>query len=110
LLRTFGLFRPGQQVELEALEGRPAGWERAGTWAEWVLEALAVAGAVVLVRRRAPVWPLVAAVASVLVATLVTYGNQRFRMGAEPAIIVAASAAVVAAARRVTARPVPSPR
>ena len=96
VLRTFGVFRPEQQVRLEALEGRPLGWERAGTWFEWVLYPLAVAGAVLLVRRKAPVWPLAAAVLSVLVSTLVTYGNQRFRIGAEPAILVAAATAVVA--------------
>jgi hypothetical protein len=94
--RTFGVFRPEQQIRLEALEGRPIGWERAGTWLEWVLYPFAIAGAVLLVRRRAPVWPLAAAVLSVLASTVVTYGNQRFRIGAEPAIIVAAATAAVA--------------
>jgi 4-amino-4-deoxy-L-arabinose transferase-like glycosyltransferase len=98
--RTFGVYRPGQQIQLEALEGRPLGWERAGTWFEWALYPLAIAGAVILVRRRAPVWPLAAAVISVLASTLVTYGNQRFRIGAEPAILVAAATAVVAVVAR----------
>jgi hypothetical protein len=101
--RTFGVFRPEQQVRLEALEGRPLGWERAGTWFEWVLYPFAIAGAILLVRRRAPVWPLAASVLSVLAATLVTYGNQRFRIGAEPAILIAAATAVVAIGTR--ARP-----
>jgi len=99
--RTFGVFRPEQQIRLEALEGRPIGWERAGTWLEWVLYPFAIAGAILLVRRRAPVWPLAAAVLSVLVATVVTYGNQRFRIGAEPAVIVAAATALVAGFGRV---------
>jgi 4-amino-4-deoxy-L-arabinose transferase-like glycosyltransferase len=102
--RTFGVFRPGQQIELEALEGRPKGWERAGTWLEWALYPLAIGGAVVLVRRRAPVWPLAAALASVVVSTLVTYVNQRFRIGAEPAILVAAATALVT-----LVRPAPPP-
>ena len=105
--RTFGVFRPEQQITLESLEGRPRGWERAGTWLEWALYPLAIAGAVLLVRRRAPVWPLAAAVLSVLVSTLVTYGNQRFRIGAEPAILVAAAGAIVTVAGR--ARPVGPP-
>jgi hypothetical protein len=100
LLRTFGLFRPEQQIRLEALEGRPLGWERAGTWLEWVLYPLAIAGAVLLVRRKAPVWPLAASLISVVVATLVTYGNQRFRIGAEPAILIAAATTVVTLGRR----------
>lgn len=101
--RTLGVFRPEQQVRLEALEGRPLGWERAGTWFDWVLYPLAIGGAILLVRRRAPVWPLAASVLSVLVSTLVTYGNQRFRIGAEPAILVAAATAIVAIGAR--ARP-----
>jgi hypothetical protein len=103
ILRTFGVFRPAQQIKLEALEGRPIRWERWGTWFEWVMYPLAIGGAVLLVRRKAPVWPLAAAVLSVLVSTLVTYGNQRFRIGAEPAILVAAATAIVAIAHR--ARP-----
>ena len=101
LLRTFGLFRPDQQINLEALEGRPEGWERAGTWFDWVLYPFAVGGLMLLIRRRAPVWPLIAGVLSVIASTLVTYGNQRFRIGAEPAIIIGAASGVVALARRV---------
>lgn len=100
LLRTFGLFRPGQQIELEALEGRPLGWERAGTWLDWILFPFAIGGFVVLVRRRADWWPLAAVVISVLVSTLVTYGNQRFRIGAEPVIVITAAVAVTALAGR----------
>jgi 4-amino-4-deoxy-L-arabinose transferase-like glycosyltransferase len=108
--RTFGVFRPAQQIELEALEGRPAGWERAGTWLEWALYPLAVAGAVVLARRRAPGWPLAAALISVVVSTLITYGNQRFRIGAEPAILVTAATAVVALTGRPRLPGLPDPR
>jgi hypothetical protein len=100
LLRTFGLFRPAQQTQLEALEGRPLGWERAGTYMYWVLVPLAIGGLVVLIRRRATVWPLVAAVITVVVSTVLTYGTQRFRITAEPAILVLAAAALVAIAER----------
>ncbi len=107
VLRTFGLFRAGQQIQLEALEGRPAAWERAGTWLEWLLYPLAIGGFVVLVRTRRPWWPLLATVVTVVVASLVTYGNQRFRIAAEPAIAVTAAVAIVALAHwgtdRVTA-------
>jgi hypothetical protein len=95
-LRTFGVFRPGQQTELEALEGRPLEWERAGTYVYWGLAALAIGGVVVLIRRRATIWPLVAALLTVAVSTVITYGTQRFRIAAEPAIVVFAAAALVA--------------
>jgi 4-amino-4-deoxy-L-arabinose transferase-like glycosyltransferase len=101
-LRTFALFRPGQQTQLEALEGRPLGWERAGTWMFWVLAPLAIAGLVLLVRRRATIWPLVATLITVTVSVIITYGTQRFRITAEPAILVFAAAALVALARRVS--------
>ena len=52
-------------------KGRPLGWERVGTWLEWVLYAVRRSPArSLLVRRRAPVWPLAASVLSVLVSTL----------------------------------------
>lgn len=106
-LRTFALFRPAQQTQLEALEGRPLGWERAGTVMYWVLAPLAIAGLVLLIRRRATVWPLVAALITVTVSTIITYGTQRFRITAEPAILVLAAAAIVAVAGRLQSRAKP---
>ncbi len=100
LLRSAGLFRPGQQIQLEALEGRPIAWERAGTYLDWILYPFAILGLVLLLRRRVGAWPLAAAVVSVLVSTLVTYGNQRFRIGAEPTILVGAAAGIVALVNR----------
>ena len=93
VLRTFGVFRPSQQIQLDALEGRPAQWQRYGTWLEWAMYPLAIAGMILLVRRRAPWWPLAAAVVSVVVASAATYGGQRFRIGAEPTILVATATA-----------------
>lgn len=100
VLRTLGVFRPHQQIQLEALEGRPESWERAGTWLEWALYPLAAAGLIILWRRRAPVGVLIGALVSVSVATLITYGNQRFRIGAEPAILIGAATTIVALATR----------
>lgn len=104
LLRTFGVFRPAQQTQLEALEGRPLGWERAGTAMYWVLAPFAIAGLVLLIRRRAPVWPLAAALLTVVLSTILTYGTQRFRITAEPAIVVLATTALVALARGIGTR------
>jgi uncharacterized membrane protein len=71
----------------------------------WVLLPLAVAGAVVLVRRRARVWPLVSTAVVVSVTTALTYGQQRFRTAAEPAIVVLAAVAVGAVLARRRSRP-----
>ena len=98
-LRTFALYAPRQQTQLESFEGRPLWWQRAGTLMYAVLVPFAVAGLVLLRRRRAVVWPLLVMLVSVSVTALVTYGNQRFRTAFEPALLVRAAAGVVAAAR-----------
>jgi 4-amino-4-deoxy-L-arabinose transferase-like glycosyltransferase len=99
VLRTFGVFRPGQQIQLESLEGRPHAWEQAGTWLEWAMYPVAIFGFVMLVRQHARYGGLLATLISVVVASLVTYGNQRFRIGAEPAILIAAAVGCTTIAR-----------
>jgi 4-amino-4-deoxy-L-arabinose transferase-like glycosyltransferase len=98
LLRTFALFRPAQQTRLEALEGRPLDWEQAGTGMYYVLAIAAIGGFVVMLRRRATLWPLAAAVLTVVLSSILTYGTQRFRITAEPAIVVFAAVGLVALA------------
>ena len=95
VLRTWGAWSPWDQTELESLEGRPLGWQRAGTVAGWLLLALATAGLVVAGRRGLRRWPLLMTVVAVTVTTALTYGNQRFRAGAEPALLVLAAIALV---------------
>lgn len=100
-LRTWGLYNPTQQIEFESLEGRPERWQRFGTQMYWVLLPLAVAGGLILARsRRARLWPLLATVVLVSLTTVVTYGQQRFRIAAEPAIVVLGAVAIVSLVRR----------
>lgn len=102
-LRTWGLYAPRQQIEFESLEGRPRRWQAVGTVMYWVLLPLAVMGAVVLVRRRARVWPLLSTAVVVSVTTALTYGQQRFRAAAEPAIVVLAAVTLAAVSRAILA-------
>lgn len=105
-LRTWGLFRPSQQIQFETLEGRPESWLTFGTWMYWTLLPLAVAGAVLVVRRRTVrLWPLLSTAVLVSVTTVVTYGQQRFRVAAEPALVVLAGVAIVALVRRIGRTP-----
>jgi hypothetical protein len=46
-----------------------------------------------------PVWPLVSTALVVVITAALTYGQQRFRVAAEPAILVSAAVAFVALAR-----------
>ncbi|MDP9331738.1 MAG: glycosyltransferase family 39 protein [Actinomycetota bacterium] len=95
VLRTWGGYAPRQQVDFESLEGRPRAWQMRGTLMYWVLAPLAIAGAVMLRRRRRLLWPLVATAAAVTTVAASTYGQQRFRIAAEPAILVLAAVTLV---------------
>jgi 4-amino-4-deoxy-L-arabinose transferase-like glycosyltransferase len=101
VLRTWGLYAPRQQVAFESLEGRPRHWQWAGTVMFWVLLPFAIAGVVLLVRRKVPVWPLIATAVTVTLTAAATYGQQRFRVAAEPAVLVAAAVAMVWVLRRI---------
>jgi 4-amino-4-deoxy-L-arabinose transferase-like glycosyltransferase len=108
VLRTFALW-PDQaaQIRTESFEGRESEWQWAGTVGFWVLVPAAVVG-VFATRRpgssRRPLWPLAVPVAVVVVTSALTYGNQRFRIGAEPSSVVLAAVGVVALVRRASAR------
>ncbi len=95
--RTLAVWRVDQQIQLATLEGRVERWERLGTWMYWVLAPLAIGGLVVMRLRRVPIGPLVAPLVAVMLATIATYGNQRFRIAAEPVLVVGAATALVAA-------------
>ena len=67
----------------------------------YVLVALAIAGVVALRRRGGPWALLVAPLASVAFVSLTAYGFTRFRMAAEPELVVLAA---VGAERLLAAR------
>jgi 4-amino-4-deoxy-L-arabinose transferase-like glycosyltransferase len=99
--RTFGFYRPAQQIQLDVfVEGRPELWAWVGLGMYYTLLPLAVAGGVVLRRRRVIIFPLVAVVVVPIAATLVTYGNTRFRAPLEPVLVLLAAVAVDALINR----------
>jgi 4-amino-4-deoxy-L-arabinose transferase-like glycosyltransferase len=102
--RTFDLFRPFQTAEFGELEGRPVGAATVGLVMYWSMIPFAVYGAVSLRRRRVALWPLVAPVVIVMVVVVLGYGLTRFRVPAEPSIVVLAALGIVAAWRAATRR------
>ncbi|MGZ6641111.1 MAG: ArnT family glycosyltransferase [Solirubrobacteraceae bacterium] len=99
--RSFELYRPHQQATQEAFfEGRDLTVEEVGVALYYVLALLAIAGAVILRRRGGPWWVLAAPVGLVVFVTVISYGFTRFRVGAEPAIVLLAAVAIDAAAAR----------
>ena len=93
--RAFGVFHPMQQILLDSyVETRPYHWAVVGLYSYYVLVASSVAGSVVLRRRRVPVFPLWALGANVVVAVAVAFGNTRYRIPFEVALVLLSAAAV----------------
>jgi uncharacterized membrane protein YoaK (UPF0700 family) len=65
------------------------------------LLAAAVWGFGLLRRRGAETWPILSLVVGVTLSAVLAWGNQRFRLAAEPVILVASATAVVQLLRRV---------
>jgi 4-amino-4-deoxy-L-arabinose transferase-like glycosyltransferase len=106
--RLWGVFGPFQMATFSVAEGKPRWASLAGWWAFWPLLALAAAGIVVLGRRGVAVFPLLAPLLIVTLVAAAFYGLIRFRVPAEPAIVVLAAAAVDAAFVRLRSRRQPS--
>lgn len=96
VLRTFGAWDFRDEINLESFESRNHSWITGGHWMYFAMLPFSVAGIVLVFRRRRRfVWPLASTVVMVAVVSALTYGNQRFRLVAEPAIIVFAGVAIV---------------
>jgi 4-amino-4-deoxy-L-arabinose transferase-like glycosyltransferase len=93
--RSFELFRVDQQWRLEAqFEGRDVTVEKLGVLVYYIVAALAIAGTLILRRRHGPWLVLLTPLVLVLFVSITAYGFTRFRVGAEPALIVLAAVAV----------------
>ncbi len=92
--RTFSLYRPFQEVQLDSA------WSMSATWVGyvwtamyWVLAPLALAGAVLLRRRRVLLYPLLVEFVIVVLSAATTFGQIRYRAAAEiPLLILSAVA------------------
>jgi 4-amino-4-deoxy-L-arabinose transferase-like glycosyltransferase len=101
--RVWEVFRPYQTAGFDWNEGRG---RAVGEWAllsHLVALALAAAGVVVLWRRRRPVLPLVAIVATVTITAAAFYGAVRFRIPADVVLVVLAAVTIDQIATTVTA-------
>ena len=110
--RTFGFYQPAQQIRLDVfVEDRPRLWAEAGLWMFYALSLLSLWGAGVLKRKGVPLYPLGAVLADVVLVTLVTYGNTRFRATLEPVLVLLAATALVdLTGRALRPRPAIAPR
>ena len=92
VLRSFDLYQPWRGTTMN--EGRTVTMARIGLVAYWLLLPLAVAGAVMLRRRREPLRVLLAPVLLVVLSSALGWGTTRFRHPAEIAIVLLAAVAL----------------
>jgi 4-amino-4-deoxy-L-arabinose transferase-like glycosyltransferase len=94
--RVAGLFHPSQQIDLDTLvEKRERPLAVTGLLVGYATELAAIAGILLLLRRRGPpAFPLVAMLGITLFTVATTYANDRFRATAETALLVAAAVAL----------------
>ncbi len=89
--RTFGFFRPFQQMRLETERGTKEWVFGAGFFAYWALLPFAVAGVVLARRRKIPVYPLLVFVVVVVLSVFLAIGAVRYRAPFEiPLVMLAA--------------------
>lgn len=98
--RDWGAFRPMDMLRLNEGEGRPRWITGAGMFFYYPLVLLALGGVVVLRRHRLRQWPLFVPPAIVSVGALLSYGQTRFRVPAEPSLVVLAAVALTALSTR----------
>jgi hypothetical protein len=96
--RTWSLYRPLDMVRLNQGEDREAWVTRLGLVVYYPTLLLAIAGAVDLWRRRRRfvLWVLSVPPIIVTINSIVTYGQTRFRAGAEPSLAVLAAVGIAA--------------
>jgi 4-amino-4-deoxy-L-arabinose transferase-like glycosyltransferase len=105
VLRVWDVWKPRSAAGLEAsIADRDITAQRAAMVSLYLLVPFAVAGAVLLRRRRQPLRILLVPVVFVTVVAALTYGSTRFRVAAEPAIVVLASVGTAALWERLRAR------
>jgi 4-amino-4-deoxy-L-arabinose transferase-like glycosyltransferase len=107
--RLVAVFHPAQTVQIQAEWLGAARWP---VWAwvtsYWLLVPLAVAGSVILRRRRRFQWPLVAPAVVVVLVVTVTFGDPRYHTMADLGAVVLAAVAACALVRRRPRRTDPS--
>ena len=103
-LRVWGLYDPIRQSRADAVESRHEGWQVLG-WAYSVaLLPFAVAGGLLLRRRGQDLAPMLAVIFGVTLLAVLSWGNQRFGLPAEPVVLVLAVAGLQAAAAALARR------
>jgi 4-amino-4-deoxy-L-arabinose transferase-like glycosyltransferase len=93
--RLWDVYRPGQTLYLNAvLEGRTHAASRLAVISYWLMMPLAIAGVIVLRRWRIPTMPILGPTIGVTIAAAIFFGVLRYRVSAEPSIVLAAAVSI----------------
>jgi hypothetical protein len=98
--RTFGFYRPSQQLQLDEIAPRELTLSRIALVMYYALVSGMVAGLVILRRRRVPIFPLVAYIATVALTVAIAIGETRYRALAELPLVLGAAVGVDALVTR----------
>lgn len=89
--RLWGVYRPGDQLAFDVVEGRNRGWQTVGQYLHWILLPFVAFGAVQLARTRREWWIILAPLLAVTVNAMAFYGSTRMRVAAEPSLALLAA-------------------
>ncbi len=94
-MRITGLWKPIDDASNEAFLYNRNRWATQLAYASWYpTAALAIAGAVILRRRRETILPLVGPLVVVFITITITFAQNRYRASVEPAIVLLAAVAI----------------
>lgn len=95
--RTFGVFRPAQQMHLETERATDLWVIRLAFVVYWILLPLAFAGFVLARRHRIPTYPLLVFPLLIILSVLPTIGSVRYRAPAEISLVILSAVGIDAA-------------
>lgn len=98
--RDWSLFRPGDMLDWNQHEGRARWVTGLGLVFYYPLLIAAIGGVVVMRLRKKRQWPLLMPPLIVTVASVLSYGQTRFRSPAEPSLVVLAAIGIAALVAR----------
>ena len=99
--RMWGVYRPFRTMDFDSFEGRkPNEAVRVASAQYYVLAILAVAGLVLLRRRRITILPLVGLLVASTFGAMASSGITRYRVAAEVALVIAGAVAIAHLSQR----------
>lgn len=97
IARMLSIYQPLRQLDLEVLsEERAWPLSLTGLIQYWALVPFGIAGAVALWRRRLAMMPIALWIGMVVFTSAFAFGNMRYRVSAEPALVVLAAVGIEA--------------